>query len=172
MRRKESAKRAQRKCGHKPSLVHRQASFSVVQLYAQGPVAASTGECSNSRLPPHHSMAGMTVAVPQRRKESAVKQFPRLSTTLLVIGSGLILTGVAWSAENGISKTPMPAESSVISGFRRSARTLCSDRHTLKDAGSGDIVDIYAPCEYDPFRQGRSRAPTNASPPSAQSSTL
>jgi hypothetical protein len=115
----------------------------------------------------------MTVAAPQRRKESAVKQFPRLSTTLLVIGSGLILTGVAWSAENGISKTPDAGGKFChlrFSAIRED--TLCSDRPTLKDAGSGDIVDIYAPCEYDPFRQGRSRAPTNASPPSAQSSTL
>ena len=29
--------------------------------------------------------------------------------------------------------------------------TLYSDRPMLKDAGSGDIVDIYAPCDYDPL---------------------
>jgi hypothetical protein len=29
--------------------------------------------------------------------------------------------------------------------------TLYSDRPILKDAGSGDIVDIYAPCDYDPL---------------------
>lgn len=28
--------------------------------------------------------------------------------------------------------------------------TLSSDRHVLKDAGTGDIIDFYGPCSYDP----------------------
>ena len=29
--------------------------------------------------------------------------------------------------------------------------TLGSDRPVLKDAGSGDIIDFYGPCDYDPL---------------------
>lgn len=28
--------------------------------------------------------------------------------------------------------------------------TLSSEPHVLKDAGSGDIIDFYGPCSYDP----------------------
>ena len=76
----------------------------------------------------------------------------RLCTILLVIGIGSLLAGAAWSGESGISKTP--DASGKFCHFKFPAireDTLYSDRPTLKDTGSGDIIDIYAPCDYDPL---------------------
>jgi len=75
-----------------------------------------------------------------------------LRTILLVTGAGLVLAGAAWSAESGISKTPDATGKFCHLKFPAIREdTLYSDRPMFKDAGSGDIVDIYAPCDYDPL---------------------
>ena len=75
-----------------------------------------------------------------------------LRTILFVTGAGLVLAGAAWSAESGISKTPDATGRFCHLKFPAIREdTLYSDRPMLKDAGSGDIVDIYAPCDYDPL---------------------
>ena len=81
-----------------------------------------------------------------------MKQLPRLSIILFFLGIGLILAGAAWSAERGISKTPDASGKFCHLRFPAIREdTLYSDRPMLKDAGSGDIVDIYAPCDYEPL---------------------
>ena len=64
----------------------------------------------------------------------------------------MVLAGTAWSAESDISKSPDAGEKFCHLRFPAIREdTLYSDRPILKDAGSGDIVEIYAPCDYDPL---------------------
>jgi len=76
----------------------------------------------------------------------------KLSTILFFTGIGLLFASPAGSAETVVSMTP-----AATGKFRHRKSpamregTLYSDRPMLKDAGSGDIVDIYAPCDYDPL---------------------
>ena len=81
-----------------------------------------------------------------------MKHMQRLSTVLLFIGIGLLFAGTAWSADSVVGKTPDATGKFCHLKFPAIREdTLYSDRPMVKDAGSGDIVDIYAPCGYDPL---------------------
>lgn len=81
-----------------------------------------------------------------------MKHVRRLSSMLFFTGVGLLLAGAAWSAESVVSKIPDAIGKFCQLRFPAIREdTLYSDRPMLKDAGGGDIVDIYAPCDYDPL---------------------
>jgi len=81
-----------------------------------------------------------------------MKHMRRLSKIFFFIGIGLLFAGAAGSAESVVGKTPDATAKFCQLKFPATREdTLYSDRPILKDAGSGDLVDISAPCDYDPL---------------------
>lgn len=76
----------------------------------------------------------------------------RLSIFLGLLGTLLLAHSLAWAAEGIIAKTPDSTGKFCHLKFPSIREdTLHSDRPVLKHPGEGDIVDIYAPCDYDPL---------------------
>jgi hypothetical protein len=71
-----------------------------------------------------------------------------------VIFTALLLPigATAWSADSFITKTPDSTGKFCHLRFPAIREdTLYTDHPALKDPASGDIVDLYAPCSYDPL---------------------
>jgi len=71
---------------------------------------------------------------------------------LTLTGGLALITATAWGADGFISKTPDSTGKYCHLKFPAIREdTLYSDRPVLKDPSSGDIIDLYAPCDYDPL---------------------
>ena len=77
-----------------------------------------------------------------------------LSVLALTAGFGLG-TAQAWAKDNGLS-SPLSSVKLGESNYCHmrfpaiDERTLYSNRPLLKDRGTGDIIDFYGRCDYDP----------------------
>jgi hypothetical protein len=73
-----------------------------------------------------------------------------------------LLSVILLSGNLGLSVAPVSAAEGIISKVPASnychmkfpairEETLGSDRPVLKDGNSGDVIDFYGPCNYDPL---------------------
>jgi hypothetical protein len=69
-----------------------------------------------------------------------------------LIGALLFYSPEGWTAEAILTKSPESTGKYCHLKFPAiREETLFTDRPVLKDPSSGDLVDIVAPCDYDPL---------------------
>ena len=84
--------------------------------------------------------------------ETAMARCRAFSAKVIFTALLLPLAETTWSADSFITKIPDAAGKFCRLRFPAIREdTLYSDHPVLKDPASGDIIDLYAPCDYDPL---------------------